>query len=93
MMHLSGTSYKHIMRKVTGILKFKTTIEKSRPYKKPHLKWLSEYTIAFIIMCAVTYSLQIFYHKSFVYTENLTGDGLVQHFNFLVYRDAIETCP
>lgn len=84
---LLKTSNKHIMQKTNEIVKSETEIGKDRKkfYKNPELKWQSEYTIAFLIMCAVTFSLQIFYLKSFVYTEYLTGDGLVQHFNFLVY--------
>lgn len=48
--------------------------------------WLIKYTITFIIVSLITYSLQLFYGKSFIYSEvGLAGDGLVQHYNALAY--------
>lgn len=48
-------------------------------------KWLIKYTIVFTFACFIVYSLQIYYHKSFIYTQNMIGDGLLQHFSFLSY--------
>lgn len=48
--------------------------------------WLMKYSVTFIILCLLVYSLQIFYGKSFVYTgDSLSGDGLVQVYNLLAY--------
>lgn len=48
--------------------------------------WLGRYTVIFSIVCLLVYLLQIYYGKSFVYSEeSLSGDGLVQHFNSLAY--------
>ena len=49
-------------------------------------QWLSKYTITFLCTSILVYSLQIYYGKSFVFSqEELSGDGLVQHFNSLAY--------
>lgn len=48
-------------------------------------RWLGKYTISFLCTCALVYSLQIFYGKSFVFSAGGGGDGLVQHFNSLAY--------
>ena len=56
---------------------------KNRNHRKP---WLLQYSIVFAVVCLLTFSMQIYYGKSFVYSEQgLCGDGLVQHFNGLVY--------
>ena len=48
--------------------------------------WIKKYTLVFISVCLVVFSLQIYYGKSFVYTgQGLDGDGLVQHYNALAY--------
>lgn len=48
--------------------------------------WIFSYSIIFIIACLTVYSLQIFYGRTFIYAEvNQSGDGLVEHYNSLVY--------
>lgn len=54
--------------------------------RRHNYSWLIKYSVTFIILCLLVYSLQIFYGKSFVYTEkSLSGDGLVEAYNFLAY--------
>lgn len=49
-------------------------------------QWLGKYTITFLCTSFLVFSLQVYYGKSFVYSEaGLAGDGLVQHFNSLAY--------
>lgn len=48
--------------------------------------WIGSYTAVFAVVCLMVYSLQIYYGKSLVFsTDSLSGDGLVQNYNFLVY--------
>lgn len=48
--------------------------------------WLMKYTVTFIVVFLVACSLQIYYGKSFVYSErDLGGDGLVIHYLSLAY--------
>lgn len=48
--------------------------------------WLMKYTITFAAVFLVVCSLQIYYGKSFVYSEkNLSGDGLVLNYLSLAY--------
>lgn len=54
--------------------------------KRSYQKWLMKYTATFAVVCLIAFSLQIYYGKSFVYSvKSLSGDGLVQHYNALVY--------
>ncbi len=55
--------------------------------KKPEsTRWLKKYTFTFIVVYLIVYSLQIYYKKSFVYSEeSLCGDGLIEAFNALAY--------
>lgn len=54
--------------------------------KDSNYSWLMKYSVTFILLCLLVYSLQIFYGKSFVYTgDSLSGDGLVEAYNFLAY--------
>ena len=48
--------------------------------------WIGSYTAVFAVVCLMVYSLQIYYGKSLVFsTDSLSGDGLVQNYNSLVY--------
>ena len=48
--------------------------------------WMRSYTLTFVLLSMIMYSLNIIYHKSFVYSGvNLAGDGLVQHYTALAY--------
>ena len=48
--------------------------------------WIKSYTILFFLLALLTFSLNILYGKSFVYSgSNQAGDGLVQHYTALAY--------
>lgn len=49
-------------------------------------KWIWTYSLVFLISFLAVYSLQILNGRGFIYMEaNHTGDGLVEHYNSLVY--------
>lgn len=48
--------------------------------------WMRSYTLTFVLLSMILYSLNIIYRKSFVYSGvSLAGDGLVQHYTALAY--------
>lgn len=48
--------------------------------------WIKSYTLVFVLLSLLLYSLNILYRKSFVYSgASLAGDGLVQHYTALAY--------
>lgn len=49
------------------------------------LQWLLYYSVTFTITCLFIYMLQIFYNRSFIYTQSGIGDGLLQHYTVLMY--------
>lgn len=49
------------------------------------MRWLLHYSIAFTVACLTVYMLHIFYGRTFIYTQDGSGDGLLQHYTALMY--------
>lgn len=48
--------------------------------------WIKSYTLVFVLLSLLLYSLNIIYGKSFIHSgTTLAGDGLVQHYTALAY--------
>lgn len=52
---------------------------------KRKLRWPFCYSAVFAVACLFVYALQIFYKRSFIYTQLGIGDGRLQHYTVLMY--------